>query len=95
METGWGGSPPQLPFNFVISSRLMKTQSPLTPKLAIWGICLIVLCWIAATFLFEFHLGWPAGSIQWAKRLVGWSVEFLLIRTFVLGIRRYYTSPQL
>ncbi len=68
----------------------MKTRSFLTPQFAVWGICLIVLCWIAATFAIEIHLGWPVGAIQWVKRLVGWSVEFLLIRTLIVGLGRYH-----
>jgi hypothetical protein len=70
----------------------MKAPAFLTPQLAFWGLCLIGLVWLAATILFEAHLGWPVGSIQWAKRLVGWGVELWLMRTLVLGARRCSAS---
>lgn len=52
-------------------------------------MCVFVIGWLAATFLFELHLGWPANSIQWAKRLVGWGVEIWLIRTLARVVRKY------
>ena len=58
----------------------MKNSSVLTPQLVFWGICLIVLCWLSATLLFEVHLGWPANSVQWLKRALGWGVEFWLVQ---------------
>ena len=66
----------------------MKTRSSLTPQVAFWGICVIAFCWIAATLLFEMHLGLPGSGIQWAKRIVGWGVEIWLLRTLLLGVRR-------
>lgn len=60
------------------------------PQVAFWGICLIILGWIAATILFEIHLGWPVNGVQWAKRLVGWGIECWLIRAFIRGAGRHY-----
>jgi hypothetical protein len=66
----------------------MKPHTLLTPQIAFWGHCLIGLGWIAATILFELHLGWPITATQWIKRPVGWGIEFLLARTLVIGARR-------
>lgn len=70
----------------------MKNRSWINPQFAFWGICLFVTAWIAATLLFEFHLGWPMSPVQWAKRLVGWGVEGWLIRTFAFRVRHYYQT---
>jgi hypothetical protein len=66
----------------------MKTSLS-TSKIALTGLCLIAIIWLAATVLFEVHLGWPVNTIQWAKRLLGWAVEFWLVRTVFLAARRY------
>jgi hypothetical protein len=66
----------------------MKSRSTLIPPSAFWCICLIALAWLAATVLFETRLGWPETSIQWLKRLVGWSVELWLVRTLFTGVPR-------
>jgi hypothetical protein len=71
----------------------MKTKSLLTTQIGVWGICLIVMGWLAATCLFEMHLGWPGSGIQWAKRLVGWAVEIFLVRALIIGVRRFGTAP--
>lgn len=66
----------------------MKVPAFLSSQIAFWGICLVGLCWLAVTVLFEIQLGWPLSGVQWARRLVGWGVELWLIRTLALGARR-------
>jgi hypothetical protein len=66
----------------------MNTRFPLSPPFAFWGICIVAVCWLAATLLFELHLGFPSSGVQWAKRLIGWFVEFWMFRTLVIGFRR-------
>jgi hypothetical protein len=66
----------------------MNRRSLISPQAGFWGICLIVTAWLIASLLFEIHQGWPVTGLQYAKRLVGWFVEFWLIRTLVLGMRR-------
>jgi hypothetical protein len=80
------GHRPSLFFNQII--KYMNARPSLPPRLAYWGICLIVIAWLAATVLFEMHLGWPVTGIQWCKRLVGWGVEFMLVRALFLSTRR-------
>lgn len=71
----------------------MNARSSVIPQVAFWGICLIAIVWITGTLLFESHQGWPVTGIQWAKRIAGWGVELMLIRTLLRGVRRYYSSP--
>lgn len=66
----------------------MTTSKRITPQIAFWGICIIALTWLAATLLFETHLGWPVTLLQWIKRLIGWLVEMWLVKTFFFGARR-------
>ena len=61
-------------------------------RIAFWGMCATVLRWMAATVAFEFRLGWPGSGLDWAKRIVGWGVELLLIRALVSLVRRYYSG---
>lgn len=70
----------------------MKTQALSKPQIAFWGILLLAIGWIAATLVFEIHLGWPGNAIAWAKRLVGWGVEAWLVRTVVIGMKRYHRN---
>jgi len=66
----------------------MNTRLPISPQFAVWGICIIATCWLAASVLFEIHLGLPVTGIQWAKRAVGWWVEFWMLRTLMNGFHR-------
>ena len=66
----------------------MNERFSIPPQLALWGICTIAIAWLAATFLFEIHLGLPVTGIQWAKRAIGWFVEFWMYRTLMIGFRR-------
>ncbi len=66
----------------------MNARLPVSPQFAFWGICIIAVCWLAATLLFEVHLGLPYTGVQWAKRLIGWGVEFWMFRTLMIGFRR-------
>jgi hypothetical protein len=66
----------------------MSARSSLTSKIAFWGICAVIVAWIAATIVFEINLGWPATGVQVAKRIVGWGVEIMLIRTLIIGTRK-------
>jgi hypothetical protein len=70
----------------------MKSRSVLMPQAAFWGVCLIGAAWIVASVFVEAHLGWPATTAQWLKRSLGWAVEIWLLRTLVLGSRRYATA---
>lgn len=61
----------------------------INPRIALAGICLVAFGWIAATLLFELHMGLPVSGVQWAKRLVGWGVEVWFLRTLARGFVRY------
>jgi hypothetical protein len=65
----------------------------INPRVAVAGICLMALGWLALTLLFEFHMGLPASGVQWAKRLVGWGVELWFIRVLAFGFVRCRNLP--
>ena len=65
-------------------------RSLLLPRLAFWSIVSIATAWACFTILFETHQGIPVTREQWGHRIIGWFIQFLLIRTFVRGVRRYY-----
>jgi len=71
-----------------MKSTSMKTRSPLLPQFAFYGICLVAASWLILTVVMETHFGVPQTSAQWLKRLLGWGLEFWLIRSLFLGIRR-------
>jgi hypothetical protein len=38
----------------------------------------------------ETSFGWPASRATLGHRAIGWFVNFVLLRTFIKGMRRYY-----
>ncbi len=54
------------------------------------GMCLVLLFWALITLYFETSLGWPADRAAQGHRAIGWFVNFVLLRTFIKGMRRYY-----
>ena len=66
------------------------TRSHLLPRLAFWSIVSIAAAWACFTIWFETHQGIPETREQWGHRVIGWFIHFLLIRTFIRGVRRYY-----
>ena len=61
-------------------------------KFAFWSICVVAFCWAAGTLIFEISSGIPNTREEWAHRVMGWFVQFVLIRTFQKGVRRYYAA---
>jgi hypothetical protein len=66
------------------------TRSLLLPRVAFWSIVSVAATWACFTIWFETHQGIPATREQWGHRIIGWFIHFLLIRTFIRGVRRYY-----
>lgn len=60
-------------------------------KIAFWSVCVVATCWAAGTLFFELSWGIPETPEQWAHRAMGWFVQFVLVRTFLKGFRRYAT----
>ena len=54
------------------------------------GMCLVLLVWGLITLYLETSLGWPASRATLGHRAIGWFVNFVLLRTFIKGMRRYY-----
>jgi hypothetical protein len=71
----------------------MKFRSPSLSQFAFYGVCLVAAGWIVLTVVMETHFGIPNTPFQWFKRLLGWGVEFWLIRSLFLGIRRSGLVP--
>ncbi len=49
-----------------------------------------MLGWGVITLSLETSLGWPASRATLGHRAIGWFVNFVLLRTFIKGMRRYY-----
>lgn len=71
-----------------MKSTNLKTRGPLLPHFAFYGICIVTACWLVLTVLMETHFGLPRSGGQWLTRILGWGVEFWLIRSLFVGIRR-------
>ena len=54
------------------------------------GMCLVLLVWGLITLYLETSLGWPASRATLGHRAIGWFVNFVLLRTFIKGMRRDY-----
>jgi hypothetical protein len=54
------------------------------------GMCLILLVWGVITLYLETSFGWPDSRTTLGHRAIGWFVNFVLLRTFIKGMRRYY-----
>lgn len=50
----------------------------------------MISVWALVTLCIEFNLGWPADRAAWGHRSIGWFVNFILIRTFLRLVKRYY-----
>lgn len=61
-------------------------------RLTFWGLCSVAFGWLAFAVYFETNAGVPATREEWGHRAIGWFIEFVLVRTFVRGVRRYYQS---
>jgi hypothetical protein len=65
-------------------------RSLLLPRLAFWSLVSVATVWAVFTIVFETHQGFPVTREQWGHRMIGWFIHFILIRTFLKGVRRYY-----
>jgi hypothetical protein len=68
----------------------MTNQKTSYPQLVFWSVCAVVITWAAITLFLEFRMGWPADRAAWGHRIIGWFINFVLVRTFFKGVRRYY-----
>ena len=68
----------------------MKLEKADMARFAFWSICVVIATWATLTVVFECRLGWPATREQWGHRLIGWFIQFVLVRTFYRGVKRYY-----
>lgn len=68
------------------------TRSLFLPRLTFWSLISVATVWAVVTIAFETHQGIPVTREQWGHRMIGWFIQFLLIRTFVRGVRRYYSA---
>ena len=59
-------------------------------RIGFWSLCCLACIWIGLSLMFEIHMGLPTTGLQWGKRLLGWGLEIWLVRTLMLGVRRYY-----
>lgn len=66
----------------------MKTRTPLMPQFAFYGICIVAASWLVLAVVMETHFGIPHTTNQWIKRILGWALEFWLVRSLFVGIRR-------
>jgi hypothetical protein len=57
-----------------------------------WGICAVLLTWATITICLEVQAGWPVDRAAWGHRLIAWFINFVLVRTFLTGMRRYYAA---
>ncbi len=55
-----------------------------------FGMCGVLIFWAAITLYLEIGLGWPSDRAAWSHRTIGWFVNFVLMRTFIRGMKRYY-----
>ena len=69
----------------------MKTQKTGMAPTLFAGMCFVLFFWAAITLYLEGRMGWPADRSAWTHRMIGWFVNFMLMRTFVKGLQRYYT----
>jgi len=55
-----------------------------------FGMGGMLFFWATITLYLEMGLGWPSDRIAWSHRAIGWFVNFVLMRTFIRGMKRYY-----
>ena len=72
------------------SREFMATQKSGFAPAIFGGMCLVLLVWGLITLYLETSLGWPASRATLGHRAIGWFVNFVLLRTFIKGMRRYY-----
>jgi len=72
------------------SRDFMATQKSGFAPTIFGGMCLVLLVWGLITLYLETSLGWPASRATLGHRAIGWFVNFVLLRTFIKGMRRYY-----
>jgi len=72
------------------SRDFMATQKSGFAPAIFGGMCLVLLVWGLITLYLETSLGWPASRATLGHRAIGWFVNFVLLRTFIKGMRRYY-----
>ena len=68
----------------------MTVQKPVFVQTVFWSTCVVISVWALVTLCIEFNLGWPADRAAWGHRSIGWFVNFILIRTFLRLVKRYY-----
>jgi hypothetical protein len=68
----------------------MNSNRIFLPRLAFWSLVVVAATWGIATIIFETSQGFPVTREQWGHRMIGWFINFVLVRTFVRGVRRYY-----
>jgi uncharacterized membrane protein AbrB (regulator of aidB expression) len=70
----------------------MTRQKVVFPHAIFWTVCAVLIAWATVTLFLELHMGWPSDRAAWGHRLVGWFINFLLVRTFLRGMKRYFTA---
>jgi len=66
----------------------------MNPRITFWSIVFMVLTWVSITLVIETSLGFPATNKDWQHRMIGWFVNFVALRTFYKGVRRYSLARQ-
>ncbi len=74
-----------------VSRDCMATQKTGLAPAIFGGMCFVLLFWGLITLYLETSLGWPASRTTLGHRAIGWFVNFVLLRTFIKGMRRYYS----
>ena len=77
-----------IPFYHTLFPFLNITRIRLS-KFAVWSVCVVAAGWAVGTLFLELSWGIPQTPEQWAHRTMGWFVQFVLVRTFLKGFRRY------
>jgi hypothetical protein len=75
-----------------INTFLMTQQKVVLPQTIFWTVCAVLVAWATVTLVLELRMGWPVDRAAWGHRLIGWFVNFLLIRTFLRGMKRYFSA---
>ncbi len=70
----------------------MQTESKNPSRFYLWGIGLTMIVWLGFTASLEGSMGWPASREALGHRAIGWFMEFMLLRVFLVGMRRFVSK---
>ncbi len=68
-------------------NRFVKNMNP-SSRTYLAGIFLVVGAWLLFTLGLELSLGWPASRAVLGHRVIGWFMSMVLLRLFIVRMRR-------